>query len=219
MITGSTQYDPGTKSLATVSTQGSCHHFGNAIIPSARKTYQHSRRPIKCYWQRAKCPSKLKLTTGPKDICKLVQWDKICMEEGVLYHCIRPPKTGTELFQLHLPESLKAEVRKRLHDERGHQGVECTIHLVRERCFWSNMWKDIEKYCQTCKPCLVAKVNQPKLRTFPGNIMASQPLEILAIDFIVLDKADDGRENVITDVFFKNSLHIQPPTRDLAPHF
>lgn len=161
---------------------------------------------FKFYWQRATRPSKQELATGPKDVRKLIQqWDKICMRDGVLYRRIRPPKTGGEVFQLLLPECLKGEVLKHLHDDHGHQGVERTIHLVRERCFWPNMWQDIDKYCHNCNRCLVAKANQPKVRTFPGNIMASQPLEILAIDFTVLERAGDGRENVlvITDVFSK----------------
>lgn len=35
--------------------------------------------------------------------------------------------------------------------------------------------------------------------------MASKPLEVIAIDFTVLDKASDGRENVlvVVDVFSK----------------
>ena len=148
---------------------------------------------FKSYWQRARRPSKQELTEGPKDVRKLVQqWDRICMKDGVLYRHIRPPKTGVEIFQLLLPESLKSEVLRHLHDDHGHQGVKRTIHLERERCFWPNMWHDIEKYCQNCNRCLVAKANQPKVRTFPGNIVASQPLEILAIDFTVLEKAGDG---------------------------
>ena len=161
---------------------------------------------FKFYWQRATRPSKQELTTGPKLVRKLVQqWDKICLREGVLYRRTRPPKTGADVFQLLLPECLKGEVLKQLHDDHGHQGVERTINLIRERCFWPNMWPEIEKYCHHCNRCLVAKANQPKVRTFPGNIMASAPLEILAIDFTVLEKSTDGRENVlvITDIFSK----------------
>lgn len=161
---------------------------------------------FKSYWQRAKRPSKQELTKRPQGVRKLVQqWDRVCLRDGVLYRHIRPPNTAAEVFQLLLPECLKGEVLKHIHDDHGHQGIERTTHLVRERCFWPHMWQDIEKYCQNCNRCLVAKANQLKVRTFPGNIMASQPLEILAIDFTVLEKAGDGRENVlvITNVFSK----------------
>ncbi|KAI4874714.1 hypothetical protein NFI96_007693 [Prochilodus magdalenae] len=50
-----------------------------------------------------------------------------------------------------------------------------------------------------------AKAVYPKVRTFPGSILAFKPLEIVAIDFTVLERAGDGRENVlvVTDVFSK----------------
>lgn len=160
----------------------------------------------KLYWQHAKRPPKQELLQASKEVRSLVQqWDRTCIRDGVLYRRVRPPKASEEVFQLLLPGCLKEEVLKSLHDDHGHQGVERTTHLVRERCFWPNMWKDIEEYCRNCKRCLVAKANQPKIRTFPGSITASRPLEVLAIDFTVLEKASDGRENVlvITDVFSK----------------
>ena len=45
----------------------------------------------------------------------------------------------------------------------------------------------------------------PALRTTSSHLLASRPLEILAIDFTKLDTASDGRENVLvlTDVFSK----------------
>lgn len=47
-----------------------------------------------------------------------------------------------------------------------------------------------------------------------GNLLATKPLEILAIDFTVLDPATDGGENVLvmTDVFTKFICAV--PTRD-----
>ncbi|XP_042579406.1 uncharacterized protein LOC122137399 [Cyprinus carpio] len=37
--------------------------------------------------------------------------------------------------------------------------------------------------------CVVAKATQPKLRTFMGSLLASSPLEIVAIDFSILEKS------------------------------
>ena len=47
-----------------------------------------------------------------------------------------------------------------------------------------------------------------------GGLLATKPLEILAIDFTVLEPAADGRENVLvmTDVFTKFTCAV--PTRD-----
>ena len=52
---------------------------------------------------------------------------------------------------------------------------------------------------------MTAKAIHPKVRTFLGTLLASKPLEIVAIDFTVLDRASDGRENVLVviDIFSK----------------
>ena len=53
-------------------------------------------------------------------------------------------------------------------------------------------------------------------RTPIGSIIATKPLEVLAMDFTQLEPASDGRENmlVLTDVFTKFTVAI--PTRDQA---
>ncbi|KAI4896500.1 hypothetical protein NFI96_008245 [Prochilodus magdalenae] len=104
-----------------------------------------------------------------------------------------------------LPKVLQSEVLTALHNNHGHQGCERTTHLVRQRCYWPQMKKAIEQWCQQCPNCVAAKAVLPKVRTFPGSLLASKPLEIVAIDFTVLERASDGRENVlvVTDVFSK----------------
>ncbi len=54
----------------------------------------------------------------------------------------------------------------------------------------------------------------PALHTTSSHLLASRPLEILAIDFTKLETASDGRENVLvlTDVFSKFTQAI--PTRN-----
>ena len=57
-------------------------------------------------------------------------------------------------------------------------------------------------------------MSQPRVRTPMGSLLASQPLEVLAVDFTLLEPASDGRENVLvmTDVFTKFTHAV--PTRD-----
>ena len=54
---------------------------------------------------------------------------------------------------------------------------------------------------------------KPATNTTSGDLIASRPLEVLAIDFTKLDQASDGRENVLvmTDVFTKFTQAV--PTR------
>ena len=96
----------------------------------------------------------------------------------------------------------------------GHQGIERTVNLIRERCFWVGMYDDIESWVKNCQRCILTKMPQPKIQAPVKAFLASRLLEVVAVDFTVLEKASDGRENVlvITDVFTKFTQAY--PTRE-----
>lgn len=90
------------------------------------------------------------------------------------------------VLQVLLPEVLREEVLESLHDHHGHQGIERTTTLVRERCFWPNLRQDVEQWCIKCERCVVAKALCPKVCTTMRHLMASKPLKILAIDYTLM---------------------------------
>ena len=138
---------------------------------------------------------------SPEVLEMVRQWKRIRERDGVLYRLVYPPNAGAGVLQLLLPQSLQIEVLRALRNDQGRQGCERTLSLVRQRCYWPHLQSTVEK----CSRCAVAKAVVPKIRTFSGTLLASQPLEIVAIDFTVLERASDGRENVlvVTDVFSK----------------
>ena len=113
----------------------------------------------------------------------LRQWDRLTNEEGVLYRVIHTPGGGPETLQLLPPHCLQTEVLRSVHDEQGHQGTEQTLQLLRSRCFWPGMAKNVEQWCQGCQRCVLGKAVQPKVRTYWSSMQATRPNEILAIDF------------------------------------
>ena len=70
-------------------------------------------------------------------------------------------------------------------------------------------WAD---YCKQCRRCVVSKAK--KVKTTMGTLLAKRPLEVLAIDFTLLEPSSSGIENalVLTDVFTKYTQVI--PTKD-----
>ena len=76
------------------------------------------------------------------------------------------------------------------------------------------MYTDVEKWIKSCERCVLSKMPQPRIRTPMGHLIAEQPLSVLAIDFTLLERSSDGKENVLvmTDVFTKFSLAV--PTKD-----
>ncbi|XP_041967264.1 uncharacterized protein K02A2.6-like [Alosa sapidissima] len=133
------------------------------------------------------------------------QWRRIREQEGILYREIQLPPARDFTLQLLLPKLLHREVLVSLHDNHGHQGVERTTELIRQRCYWPKMRQAIEQWCKQCERCTLAKGVVPTARSYSGHLLAAKPLEVLAIDFTCMEKASNGYENVliVTDVFSK----------------
>lgn len=148
-----------------------------------------------------------------KNVRKLLKhMDKLQIEEDVIYR-YTDGETGP-CRQVLLPTSLKQHVLESLHSHAGHQGVERTLSLVQKRCYWVTMKNDVEEFCKKCERCLISKAPLPSVKPPIGNLLAFKPLDILAIDFTLLEPASDGRENVLvmTDIFSKFTQAV--PTRD-----
>ena len=164
------------------------------------------------YWRSKHPPTKRLLMKETKTARKLLRcWKKIKEEDGILYRTIHDH--GEEIKQLILPSCLKCKVLKAVHDDVGHQATEKTLALARRRCYWPGMANDVADHCNKCERCTMAKAGK-RLHPTMGSLTASRPLEVLAIDFTVLERSSSGLEDVLvlTDVFTKFTQAI--PTRD-----
>lgn len=170
---------------------------------------------VVCFWRGKHFPGpdERKLLSK-SSLILLRQWDRLVEREGVLYRRIFRPDGREEILQVLLPSVLRAEVLRWLHQEHGHQGIERTTELVRQRCYWPGMSSEVAGWCKECERCQSAKDAQPVASSFMGHLLASRPNEILAVDFTMLEPTSSGLENVlvITDVFTKYTLAV--PTRD-----
>lgn len=167
------------------------------------------------FWHRGAGPNRQERTGLPAAVLDMLrQWTKMVECNGVLQRQVFRLDGGEATHQLVLPQSLKGEVLHQLHNDHGHQGLDRTLELVRQRCYWPGMLKEIQNYCQQCERCALAKAVYPKPKTTMGHLLASRPNQILAMDFTYLEPSADGRENVLilTDVFSKYTQAIA--TRD-----
>lgn len=134
----------------------------------------------------------------------LKHWEKLEVKDSVLYRRSKD-RVGKIRYQLVLPHSLRTAALRGTHDDAGHQGQSRTLHLVRQRLFWSGMDTDVKRYVSHCKRCVVGKTQEPEARAPLESIKTSVPLELVCIDFW----SAEGRhgENVdvlvITDHFTK----------------
>lgn len=160
---------------------------------------------FRSFWDEGRRPSfreRVGLSAQVKKLLK--QWGFIKEKEGLLYRVVQNPHLG-EVWQLLVPGCLKDQVLESLHNGMGHQGIERTVNLLKERCFWAGMYEDVESWVKNCERCVLTKMPQPKIQAPVQAFLASRPLEVVAVDFTVLEPASDGRENVlvVTDVFTK----------------
>lgn len=75
------------------------------------------------------------------------------------------------------------------------------------------MTRDVKEYCKKCSRCLLGKFWK-NVKTTITSLSAQKPLDILAMDFTVLEPGTGNIENVLvlTDVFTKYTQAV--PTRD-----
>jgi transposase InsO family protein len=142
----------------------------------------------------------------------LGNWHKLQVRNGVLVRVIHD--NGQEVVQMVLPDTLKHRILHAFHNAAGHQGIERTQALIKERCYWPYMLGDILQYCKNCERCKIAKEPFPKVKVHMQHLIAHNPLELLCMDYTILEKSSSGYENVLvlTDAFSKFTVAI--PTKN-----
>ena len=72
------------------------------------------------------------------------------------------------------------------------------------------MYKDVAEYVKGCPLYKVSTGPYVDPETQHGSIIANVPLDLLCVDFTVMDPSRDGKENVLvrTDAFSKFSQKL-----------
>ena len=139
--------------------------------------------------QRHKRPTKREITVETRSVIKLLKhWSTLAIQSGMLYKIRKDPQVNKKIFQFIVPDSLKQKVLQGLHDSGGHQGQHRTLSLVRQRFFWSGMERDVVNFVQSGQrsgqvSSPVGKTPEPHSRAPLKNIVSSEPMELVCIDF------------------------------------
>ena len=111
----------------------------------------------------------------------LLQFKQLTLKKGVLHHLYI--NNDVEYHQLILPIKYQAQVLKLLYYGQGHQGLERTFALCRERFYWNTMFQDVTNYVKTSPQCQTVKGDYIDPKTKLGTIIANNPMDLLCIDF------------------------------------
>ena len=107
------------------------------------------------------------------------------MKDGVLYRCLESPE-GARRLQIVVPENLRQEVLSDLHEgiAGGHLGADKTLGRLKERFYWPGHYEDVRDWCRTCAVCASRKSPPAKPRAPLEPIIASYPMQLVAVDIV-----------------------------------
>lgn len=156
------------------------------------------------YVDRGRRPSRRERPTEPAMVIRyLKHWEKFTTSDGILYRLSKDQVTHKRRYQFVVPDSLKVDVLKGIHDSAGHQGQFRSLAIARQRFFWPHIDRDVREYVRKCPRCVIGKTPDPEGRAPLESIKTSAPLEIVCIDFWTAEDSNNRSVDVlvVTDHF------------------
>ncbi len=156
--------------------------------------------------ERGQRPNRRERMNEPTAVLKFMKhWEQLLMKNGVLHRVSKNSVTKKKTYLYVVPDAVKTMVLKGIHDQAGHQGQQRTLYLARQRFFWLGLEKDVREYVKCCRRCVISKTPEPEGRAPLENIITTEPLELVCIDFW---SAEDSANRsldvlVVTDHFTK----------------
>ncbi|KAL0157145.1 hypothetical protein M9458_048391, partial [Cirrhinus mrigala] len=143
-----------------------------------------------------------------------VTWD--VMTEITEAQAQDPPPADCPNNLTYVPASLRPRVLSEVHatPSSGHPGIEATIHLLRNRFWWSSLRSDTTAFVKNCAVCNTSKTP----RQLPAGLL--QPLPVpnrpwshLAVDFVTDLPPSQGHTVILSvvDRFSKGFRFIPLP--------
>jgi hypothetical protein len=124
----------------------------------------------------------------------IIENDLVCKQNRSSLFTVSPPKVVPVV-----PASLITEVLDAAHtgDIAGHCGVTIMYNMLRDRCFWPNLFKDVENYVRRCHQCQISKA-KPSLAipSLPLPI-PTRPFEIIGMDAMAMPSTSTGNNTLL----------------------
>ena len=156
-------------------------------------------------------PTKDELSGSSADAIMFRNFDRLKLINKVLYREVMVDEKRVN--QLVLPSCLIEYVMRSIHNNMGHPGRDKTLSLIRDRFFWPGQYQDIDEWIKGCRRCVLRKKHIPDKAELV-NIVTTQPLELVCMDYLQLERSKGGYEYVlvITDHFTRYAIAV--PTRN-----
>ena len=123
-------------------------------------------------------------------------------------------------MRLVVPNMLHEDVLCAYHEELGagaHQGVGRVFERLRRLYHWRGMYADVEWYVSSCEDCATAKGKPRYKGRSSGNVVASRPFQVVAMDFAIpLPKTHGGNEAMLCCICMFTSYVVLLPMADTS---
>lgn len=132
-------------------------------------------------------------------LCLWREADRLVLLGGLLHRRVQDPYTGTTRHQLVLPKSQQRAAFLSCHEKMGHFAAEKTVKTLQLNYYWTKMTAQIYNWCLSCPQCVLRKKPATQ-RVALHPIQASYPLELVTMDFLSLEQAVGGFQNILVMV-------------------
>lgn len=117
------------------------------------------------------------------------QWEWLKLRQGALFRHIYYPRDGEEIYQLVVPESLWRKVYESQHEREGHFRERSKLALLRQSYYWLTITREVQGWIEQYKWWTLARDVFPKTRAPMTCFNVTAPLEVLAMDYTVLERS------------------------------
>ncbi|XP_068111017.1 uncharacterized protein [Hyperolius riggenbachi] len=173
----------------------------------------HILKPLKEKVRAQVWPKRIQRVNWTVEGQKLLrQWDRLRVENNLLVRKVRLKNWQNVRSQIVLTRDVASKVITTLHEKLGHPGPEKIAWCFRKRFYCLQMEGVIKKVCRECLTCNTNQGTEPKPPLVKWR--TSAPLEVVAVDFLSLDTAQDGRSSVLVMIDHFTKFAVAVPTRD-----
>ena len=92
----------------------------------------------------------------------------------------------------------------------GHLGTDRTAELIKSRFYWPLMDDEIKHLVTQICPCVKRKKPHIMKAAAMQSISTSEPLEIISMDFLHLNKSSGGYQYLLVEIFSQSSHKFMP---------
>ena len=132
-------------------------------------------------------------------------YDEYFIQEGMFFKGI----------QLCIPRSsMRLNIIKEKHSGglARHFGIDKTLSLLKEKYYWPQMYKDVQKFVKSCGVCQVAKGVSQNIGLYTPITIPEKPWTNISMDFVLgLPKKMKGYDSIFVVVeIFSKMAHFIP---------